>query len=113
MICPDRQAKYLFMRFIAQQVKIYRLNTIIVVTENWFTTRKDLDPITVLTNFPEDREGILIVACNSRGEEYSCHQEFTHKESNIVFIGEPTLETGECGAYFIEPVKEVWKNNFN
>lgn len=113
MVCPDRQAKYLFMRFIARQVKIHRLNTIIVVTENWFTTRKDLDPVTVLTNFPEDREGILVVACNSRGEEYSYHQEFTHKESDIVFIGEPTMETEECGAYFLEPVKEVWKNNFH
>lgn len=109
----DKRTKYLFMRFIAQQVKIHKFDTIIAVTESWYSTRKDIDPITILTNFPHKREVILVVACNSRGEEYTAHQEFTHKKDDIVFVGETIIEEEKDRSFFIAPIKEIWKNDFN
>ena len=84
-----------------------------MVTESWFSTREDLDPLTVLTNFPQEREMILVVGCNAKGEEYSCYQEFTHQNSNIVLIGKSVLDMEKGKSLFIAPVQEVWKNNFH
>ena len=101
IICANRQTKYLFMRFIAQQVKIYKLNTMITIAESWLSTRTDLDPITVLTDFPKEKEAILVTACNMNGEEYTCQQEFTRKDSDIVFVGEPVINSQKDKIFFI------------
>lgn len=107
LMCPDRAAKYVMMRRLAEEIRSLGVDALVEISEAWLGSLKDAKAGRAPEDAHNRKEVLLVSAATSTGKYRCYHSFFSRNLFGSIKFGDTVMEEGTWPPY-LAPVCEVW-----